>query len=102
MSVRLALAGAFLMAIVRDRARALGAHAEIDPPRIDLDALSKLPDPARRFLLAAIRPGTPLRTVAEITMHGKLSLGTKEAPGYRPMRACQMLAAPHGFIWQVP
>ena len=63
--------------------------------------VANLPNPARRYFLFAIAPGTPLRRVAEIEMDGELSLGTKEAPNYLPMSAHQILAAPDGFIWQV-
>jgi hypothetical protein len=34
-------------------------------------------------------------------MEGEFSLGNKAAPNYMPMRAEQILAAPHGFIWEV-
>ncbi len=47
----------------------------------------------------AILPGTPILPVAEIGMRGQFSLGTKEAPDYRPMEAHQILAAPEGFVW---
>lgn len=83
------------------RWRALVARVDANPLVFDPDALQDLPEPARRFLIAAIRPGTPLYTVAEIAMHGDFSLGTKEKPDYQPMRACQLLAPPHGFVWQV-
>jgi len=63
--------------------------------------LAELPDPAQRFFRFAIRPGTPLYTVAEVSMEGKFSLGSKTNPNYMPMRAEQILAAPHGFIWRV-
>ena len=62
--------------------------------------VAALPDPARRFFRFAIAPGTPLHTVAEIAMTGEFSLGSKDKPGYMPMRAEQVLAAPHGFIWK--
>lgn len=83
------------------RWRSLVARVDANPPLFDPSALPELPEPARRFLLAAIRPGTPLYTVAEIAMHGHLSLSTREKPDYKPMRACQLLAPPHGFVWQV-
>jgi hypothetical protein len=34
-------------------------------------------------------------------MEGEFSLGNKAEPNYMPMRAEQILAAPHGFVWQV-
>ncbi|QOR39989.1 hypothetical protein HNO52_16780 [Billgrantia diversa] len=60
-----------------------------------------LPDAARRYFLYTIAPGTPLHVVSEIHMTGELGLGDKQAPGYRPMRAHQILAPPHGFIWRI-
>ena len=60
-----------------------------------------LPDAARRYFLYTIAPGTPLHVVSEIQMRGEIGLGTKEAPGYRPMQARQLLAPPHGFIWHL-
>lgn len=63
--------------------------------------IAGLPDPAQRFFRFAIRPGTPLFTVAEISMAGDFSLGSKAEPNYMPMHAEQILAAPHGFIWKV-
>jgi hypothetical protein len=63
------------------------------------EMVAGLPEPARRFFGFAIRPGTPLLPVAEIEMTGQFSLGSKDAPAYRPMRARQILAAPEGFVW---
>jgi hypothetical protein len=63
------------------------------------EMVAGLPEPARRFLGFAIRPGTPLLPVVEIEMAGQFSLGRKDAPGYRPMRARQILATPEGFVW---
>lgn len=42
-----------------------------------------------------------MRTVAEISMRGEFSLGSRDKPEYMPMHAEQVLAAPHGFVWQV-
>lgn len=67
-----------------------------DPAMVD-----ELPDPARRFFRFAIKPGTPLYTVAEISMEGEFSLGNKAEPNYMPMTAEQILAAPHGFVWKL-
>lgn len=71
------------------------------PKVYDPAMVAALPEPAQRFFRFAITPGTPLRTVAEIDMAGEFSLGTREAPRYRPMEARQILAAPTGFVWSV-
>ncbi len=81
--------------------RDLAASAPAQPGVFDPTQVDGLPDPARRFFLFAIRPGARLSTVAEITMGGELSLGTRDAPGYQPMQAKQILAAPAGFVWKV-
>jgi hypothetical protein len=81
--------------------RALAATTRTQPPAFDPAMVADLPDPARRFFLFSIRPGTRLRTVAEIEMGGWIGLGSKEDPGYQPMRARQILASPHGLVWQV-
>ena len=62
--------------------------------------ITALPDPVQRYFRFAIAPGTTLHTVAEIVMTGEFSLGSKDKPGYMPMRAEQVLAAPHGFVWK--
>ncbi len=69
--------------------------------RFDPSMVSDLPDPARRFFSFVFQPGARLSTVIELTMTGELSLGTKEDPKYQPMRAEQVLAAPHGLIWRI-
>lgn len=90
-----------------DARAARGAWAELaaEPhallERFDPAMVEGLPEPAARFLRFAIAPGAPLAAAAEIDMRGELGLGTKEAPGYRPMRARQILAAPHGLVWRV-
>lgn len=71
------------------------------PAIFDPALVAELPEPARRYFEFAIAPGTPLVTVAAISMEGDFSLGDKDQPGYMPMRARQVIAAPHGFIWQV-
>ncbi|NNF92298.1 MAG: hypothetical protein HKM96_12980 [Boseongicola sp.] len=63
--------------------------------------VADLPEAARRYFRFAIAPGTPLYSVAAIEMEGQLGLGTKDAPGYRPMRARQILAPPHGLVWRL-
>lgn len=70
-----------------------------DPPVFSADMVADLPDPARRFFTFAIAEGTPLYTVAVIEMQGQFGMGDKADPGYMPMRATQVLAAPEGFVW---
>ena len=88
---------------LRDR-RAWAAHLARQPaaPAVFTpDLVANLPDPARRYFLDVIRPGTPLRTVAEIDMAGQFSLGSRDNPNYGPMRAEQILAPPYGFVWKM-
>lgn len=83
-----------------ERRRLLATQASA-PARFDPAQLAALPEPARRYFGFVIEPGTPLLRVAEIEMDGQFSLGTRDKPGYRPMRARQVLAWPHGFLWSV-
>ena len=71
------------------------------PAAFDDSMIATLPGPVQRYFRFAIAPGTPLYTVAEISMQGEFSLGNKSEPNYMPMRAEQVLAAPHGFVWKV-
>jgi hypothetical protein len=80
--------------------RLVAAGAQ-EPRRFDPAMVDGLPEPARRYFLYAIRPGTPLRTVAEIRMRGAIGLGDKARPNYRPMRARQLLAPFEGFVWEL-
>lgn len=79
----------------------LSAQQQGSPLRFEASMVAGLPAPAQRFFLFAIKTGTPLYTVAEISMKGELSLGTQENPGYMPMLADQILAAPYGFVWKL-
>ena len=69
--------------------------------RFSADMLQGLPEPARRYFTFAIKPGTPLYTVADITMTGQFGMGDAHNPNYLPMRARQTLAFPAGFVWQM-
>lgn len=71
------------------------------PNQFTADMVAGLPEPARRYFNFTILEGTPLFTVAQIEMRGRFSLGGKEAPSYMDMKAVQVLAAPHGFIWKM-
>lgn len=79
----------------------LGAVQPARPARFDPATIADLPEPARRYFLYAIEPGTPLYTVANITMVGLFGMGTKAKPGYFDMKATQTLAMPAGFVWKM-
>ncbi|MDI5892832.1 DUF6544 family protein [Halomonas rhizosphaerae] len=85
----------------RIEGKRLAALQPIDPPPFSVDMVANLPEPARRYFGFTILPGTPLHPVAQIDMRGQFSLGTKDAPGYQPMEARQILAAPEGFVWSM-
>lgn len=89
--------------IMRDRAAwaDLAGRAAKAPSAFDPAMVAALPEPARRYFNFAITPGTPLRTVATLSMKGELGLGTKDAPNYRPMQASQILAPPYGLVWRL-
>jgi hypothetical protein len=71
------------------------------PARFDPGMIADLPEPARRYFLYTIKPGTPLYRVAKISMSGRFGMGTRTRPGYIPMKATQILAMPAGFIWKM-
>jgi hypothetical protein len=80
---------------------ALRSLQPANPQRFAHSVVEELPAPARRYFTFAIAPDTPLLTVAELTMSGRFSLGTKASPNYQAMVARQILAVPSGFVWQM-
>ncbi len=62
------------------------------------DLVSDLPTPARRYLLHAIRPGTPLASSVSLEMRGTMRL--KPEQQWMPMKARQILTPPKGFVWR--
>ncbi|APE29632.1 hypothetical protein BOX17_00875 [Halomonas aestuarii] len=85
----------------REAITRLAAEQPAAPTAFDPAMVEALPEPARRYFLYTIAPGTPLHTVAHITMTGRFGMGTKEAPGYLEMSATQTLAMPAGFVWKM-
>lgn len=67
----------------------------------DPSMVASLPEPAQRYFRFTIKPGTPLRTVADIWMSGQIGMGTRQSPNYRPMQARQILVPPFGLVWQM-
>lgn len=72
-----------------------------NPPLFSRQMVAELPETARRYFHFTIKDGTPLHTVAEISMRGQFAMGSKANPDYMPMAAEQVLAAPEGFIWKM-
>lgn len=79
---------------------ALHALQPTSPQTFNEAMLVGLPEPAQRYFRFAIAPGTPLYTVANIEMEGRLSLGTADNPNWMAMTARQVLGVPDGFLWQ--
>jgi hypothetical protein len=59
------------------------------------DELEGVPELARRFLLAAIAPGTPLAVSARLGMRGSIKLGGR----WLTFRAREVLSPHRGFAW---
>jgi hypothetical protein len=73
-----------------------GTGSTFDPSSVE-----DLPEPARRYFLYTMEAGAPISTVTEISMSGEIGLGSKSRPNYLPMQARQVLAPPHGLVWNV-
>ena len=79
----------------------LAALQPTAPECFDVSLLEGLPEPAQRYFRYTIQPGTPLYTVARISMTGKFGMGNRESPDYMDMQASQVLAMPEGFVWKM-
>ena len=62
------------------------------------EMVAGLPKVAQRYLLHAIKPGTPLARRVELKMSGMLK--PKEAGPWMPLQATQILTPGRGFIWK--
>jgi hypothetical protein len=86
----------------RDDKRVEGIWQSLEAPSTHQvfteDMVSDLPAPARRYLLHAIRPGTPLASSVSLEMGGSMRL--KPGQEWAPMKARQVLAPPKGFVWR--
>ncbi|ALS98696.1 DUF6544 family protein [Lacimicrobium alkaliphilum] len=71
------------------------------PAHFDASMIAALPETARRYFLYTIEPGTPLYTVASISMTGRFGMGVKAKPDYLDMHAHQTLSVPAGFVWKM-
>lgn len=66
--------------------------------RFDARMVRGLPEPARRYLLHAIAPGTPLATSVRLTMPGAIRLTAHGDP--LPMSSEEMLVPERGYVWR--
>jgi hypothetical protein len=105
----IAVAGVIALAVWRQRDRLNDARVSAmlmargggPERRFGRFMVADLPEPARRFFGYAINEGARIVCAVRIEMEGELGLGTQREPGYRPMRARQVLAPPHGLVWSV-
>jgi hypothetical protein len=102
------LAGGALGLLWADRLRAVRelkrqeeelARPRGEEPPFDPEEVSGLPEPARRYLLRTVAPGTPLAWAVRLRMGGTILLSPGAKP--TPMHAEQLLAPPRGFSWRV-
>jgi hypothetical protein len=61
------------------------------------EMVADLPEPAQRYFLHAIAPGTPLANSVHLTMRGSIRLSPEQA--WMPLRATEILST-KGFVWQ--
>ena len=66
--------------------------------RFSENMVAGLPEPAQRYLLHAIAPGTPLASSVELRMEGKFRL--KSEADWFNLQAEQILSPPKGFVWK--
>ncbi|WP_285393660.1 DUF6544 family protein [Marinobacter azerbaijanicus] len=85
----------------RKAMRELVSAQPAQPPVFAAELVADLPEPARRYFLYTIEPGTLLSTVARISMAGRFGMGDRSNPNYLDFEATQVLAVPSGFVWKM-
>ncbi|GIW71238.1 MAG: hypothetical protein KatS3mg102_0780 [Planctomycetota bacterium] len=78
----------------------IGARLRRPPSslRFEPTMLAGVPEPARRWLLHAIEPGTLLANSVELELRG--ARRPEPTSGWRSFHAGQVLAPPAGFVWR--
>lgn len=99
-----ALAGGILVSEVRDDRYVAGIEAALNDrePLNEVfrpEMVEGLPDPAQRYFLHAIEPGTPLANRLRWSYTGEMKPG--ESMPWMPIDAEQVLVADRGFVWKV-
>lgn len=98
-------AGAAFLGLRRfadDRALVRLERSLLDTPaggRFREEMVSGLPEPARRYLLHAIAPGTPLAGAVRLRTDFAMRL-TEEADEPVDLAGYEVLAPPRGFVWR--
>ena len=80
------------------RALAEAGSPEAEHQHFHPQMVESLPAPARRYLLHAIEPGTPLATSVRLDISGSIRLSRDADP--LPMDSEEILAPPRGYIWR--
>jgi hypothetical protein len=70
-------------------------------PPFEPSMLEGLPEPAQRYFRYTIVAGAPLVSSVEVEMAGRLGLGDRTTPSYRPMTASEILVPEHGLVWRL-
>lgn len=76
--------------VALDRLRVPADPGGFTPAEVD-----GVDEPVRRYLMAAIAPGTPLARAAQLEMTGTIRLGNR----WVPFRSTEVLAPLHGYRW---
>ncbi len=87
------------IAVPQSARRVSDAWRRLAAPRADgrvfqAEMADGLPEPARRWLLWAVEPGTAITTTAVVSMSGEIRIGV-----WRAFNARQVIAAGTGYIW---
>jgi len=81
---------------------ALAAQSQgVGPTRFDKAMLADLPEPVRRYFGFTLAEGVSIPSGVKIAMSGTLALGDRSDAKPMTMKADQILALPHGFVWTV-
>lgn len=71
---------------------------EESPDTFEANLVDHLPDPARRYLLHAIEPGTTIARSVRLRMDGRMK--PRENADHVYLTAEEMLNPPRGFVWK--
>lgn len=98
------LAGGVLFPKIRDARYVSGIEAALNGRQplegvFTVDMIERLPDPAKRYFLHSIAPGTPLANRLRWSYTGEMKPG--ENMPWMSISARQVIVADRGFLWKV-